>query len=219
MTDLDQSTPLSADQLRGLESMCAALHGASETDPVVKEVAWRTFALISAHRVQRSDVDRLNKAVQTLGTALQLDSMAVIDELKRHADDACLPIADVERFLKRERDEYEPRGECWNTVDDVLDCFRLHMVTGTPLTEPRPEEGPSDPSVGRPGLTEAEELRIEVDRLTSERDKAVAAAEHMAGAMAKVGPALTKARALAEAAAAVLGDVAPEGVEGGETGD
>lgn len=81
-----------------------------------------------------------------------------------------LPLEDVERFLKRERDEYEPRGECWNTVDDVLDCFRLHMVTGTPLTEPRPEEGPSDPSVGSPPLTEAEELRAEVDRLKAENE-------------------------------------------------
>lgn len=72
---------------------------------------------------------------------------------------------DVERFLKRERDEYEPRGECWNTVDDVLDCFRLHMVTGTPLTSPRPHEGPEPFGAGLEPLTEAEELRAEVERL------------------------------------------------------
>jgi hypothetical protein len=82
--------------------------------------------------------------------------------------DSRLRFEDVERFLKRERDEYEPGGECWNTVDDVLDCFRLHMVTGTPLTDPRPEEGPRDPSVGSPPLTEAEELRAEVDRLKAQ---------------------------------------------------
>ena len=84
--------------------------------------------------------------------------------------DRRLPLEDVERFLKRERDEYEPRGECWNTVDDVLDCFRLHMVTGTLLTDPRPEEGPGDPSVGPPPLTEAEELRAEVGRLKAENE-------------------------------------------------
>jgi hypothetical protein len=61
--------------------------------------------------------------------------------------------------------------------------------------------------------TQVAELSAEVVRLKAELDKAVAAAQNMAGAMAKVGPALTKARALAEAAAAVLGDVAPEGVE------
>lgn len=43
-------TPPSADELRGLESMCAVLHAATETDPVVKDVAWRAFALIRAHR-------------------------------------------------------------------------------------------------------------------------------------------------------------------------
>jgi hypothetical protein len=173
--------------------MCAALHAATETDPVVKEVAWRTFALIRAHREQSDEVCRLNNAVKTLGAALQLDSMAVVDELKRHAGDACLPIQDVERFLKRERDEYVKGTLVWNALDGVLDCFRLHMVTGTPLTEPRPEEGATDPSVGRPPLTEAEELRIEVDRITSERDKAVETVKHTAAAMVAVGTVLENA--------------------------
>jgi hypothetical protein len=79
-----------------------------------------------------------------------------------------LPPEHVEHFLKRERDEYEPRRECWNTVDDVLDAFRLHMVTGTPLTEPRPHEGSEPSGVGPEHLTEAEELRAEVERLRAQ---------------------------------------------------
>ncbi|MEO3869403.1 hypothetical protein ABGB18_11275 [Nonomuraea sp. B12E4] len=203
MTTIDQNTPLSPDELRGLESLCAALYGATETEPVVKDVAWRTFALIRAHREQGVEVDRLNQAVEVLGTALQIDSMAVIDELKRHAGDACLPIADVERFLKRERDEHAKGSLAWRDLDDVLDAFRLHMEAGTPLTEPRPEEGPTEPSMGTPPLTEAEELRAVVDRLTSERDQAVASVKHMADAMKKVYPALRTAIAL-------LSDVTPD---------
>lgn len=79
-----------------------------------------------------------------------------------------LSIGDVDHFLRRERDEYEPRGECWNTVNDVLDAFRLHVITGTPLTEPRPHEGPEALGVEPEPLTEAEELRAEVDRLRAE---------------------------------------------------
>lgn len=66
------------------------------------------------------------------------------------------------------------------------------------------------------------ELLADVARLTSERDKAVETATHMADTMAKVGPALLEALRLAAAgdaasAAAVLGDVAPEAPEeGGE---
>lgn len=52
-------TPPPPGDLRGLDAMCAALHAATETDPVVKEVAWRTFALIRAHREQSAEVDRL----------------------------------------------------------------------------------------------------------------------------------------------------------------
>lgn len=125
-----------------------------------------------------------------------------------------LNLEDVERFLKRERDEYEPRGECWNTVDGVLDCFRLHMVTGTPLTDPRPEEGPGDPSVGSPPLAEAEELRVEVDRLKAanarlvkERDLAVAHDRQpypTQWAYDQACAALEKHRVRAEAAEAVI---------------
>lgn len=78
-----------------------------------------------------------------------------------------LPIEDVERFLKRERDEHGKESYWWRSLDEALDAFRLHMVTGTPLTEPRPEGGPEALGVGPEPLTEAEELRAEVERLTA----------------------------------------------------
>lgn len=81
-----------------------------------------------------------------------------------------LPIEDVERFLKRERDQHGKESYWWRAVDEVLDAFRLHMVTGTPLTDPRPTDGPEAPGVGKKPLTEAEELRAEVGRLTAEQD-------------------------------------------------
>jgi hypothetical protein len=59
-------TPPPPSELRGLDAMCAALHAAAETDPVVKEVAWRTFALIRAHREQTAEVDRLKAENATL---------------------------------------------------------------------------------------------------------------------------------------------------------
>lgn len=87
MTSLDQNTP--PDELRGLESMCAALHAATETDPVVKEVAWRTFALIRAHREQSALVDRLSserdKAVASakrLGNATKKVGVAVREAMR-----------------------------------------------------------------------------------------------------------------------------------------
>ncbi|TYB71190.1 hypothetical protein FXF51_01770 [Nonomuraea sp. PA05] len=162
---MHEHTPPPADRLAEIRDLHV---GSCTADAPHNPDVW---ALESARKDLLAEVDRLNKAVEILGTALQIDSLTVIDELKRHAGDACLPIEDVERFLKRERDEYEARGQDWNTVDNVLDCFRLHMVTGTPLTEPRPEEGPSDPSVGRPGLTEAEELHAELARVKAEHER------------------------------------------------
>ena len=60
-----------------------------------------------------------------------------------------LPAEHIELFLKRERDRHEKTDVSWHAVDDVLDALRLHLVTGTPLTE-------------------AEELRAEVERLRGE---------------------------------------------------
>lgn len=103
-----------------------------------------------------AEVDRLRE----VGRAQSAMCMAA--ELER---DVRLPAKAVERFLKRERDTYEARGQHWNVVDDVLDAFRLHLVTGTPLTSPRPTEGPEAAFVGEEPLTEAEELRAEVELL------------------------------------------------------
>lgn len=95
MTALDQNAP---DQLRGLESMCAALHAASETDPVVKEVAWRTFALIRAHREQSAEVDRLKAIMQNAATtAAELGAHAGMDVIVGYLGDAgMLPPATVQ---------------------------------------------------------------------------------------------------------------------------
>ncbi|MEV0382325.1 hypothetical protein [Nonomuraea sp. NPDC050643] len=71
-------TPPPPGELRGLDTMCAALHAATETDPVVKEVAWRTFALIRAHREQGAEVDRLN----TLLAEVREDALHLDLELK-----------------------------------------------------------------------------------------------------------------------------------------
>lgn len=91
-------TPPPPGELRGLETLCAALHAAAETDPVVKEVAWRTFALISAHREQSAEMDRR------------------------------LPIAEFERFLTHERDEHHPGSAWWQAVDMALNAFRARYA-------------------------------------------------------------------------------------------
>lgn len=57
-------TPPPPGELLGLETLCAALHAASETDPLVKDVAWRTFALIRAHREQSAEVERLKARIK-----------------------------------------------------------------------------------------------------------------------------------------------------------
>ena len=125
-----------------------------------------------------AEVERLNGVVQLLGSELQRDSMQVIDQLKH---EPCLPIEHVERFLKRERDQHGKTSYWWRSLDEALDALRLHVSTGTPLTSPRPQEGPEALGVGEEPRTEAEELREEVERLraetvrlTEERDLAVA---------------------------------------------
>lgn len=96
------------------------------------------WTLEQARKDLLAEVDRLASTAHNQARMIsEITSACMAAEMER---DARLTANDVERFLKRERDEYEPQGECWNTVDDVLDCFRLHMATGTPLAEPRPEE-------------------------------------------------------------------------------
>lgn len=110
--------------------------------------------------------ERHDNAIWVHGEAIALDTSVAQDradllaEVKRR-----LPVEHVERFLKRERDEDVARSLGWHVKDEVLDTFRLHVVTGTPLTEPRPHEGPQVFGEGKEPLTEAEELRAEVERL------------------------------------------------------
>lgn len=55
---------ISDGELRGLETLCAALHAATESDPAVKDVAWRTFALIRAHREQVAEARQLKTELE-----------------------------------------------------------------------------------------------------------------------------------------------------------
>lgn len=51
--------------------------------------------------------------------------------------------SDVEAWIKRHRDQYSHGDEHWTTLDDLLDAYRNHVYTGTPLTEWAPS-GPGD---------------------------------------------------------------------------
>jgi hypothetical protein len=127
------------------------------------------------HNADRAEVERLRTVVGILGSQLQGGAQAFMDAAVEA--EARLRIEDVERFLKRERDTYEPRGQHWTVVDDILDCFRLHMVTSTPLDQPRPQEGPealgtSEPSDCSDPIECGHEAalgqaRAEVERLTA----------------------------------------------------
>lgn len=122
----------------------------------------------------QAEVERLNGVVQFLGSHLQRDSLDIVDELRRQAAESepLLSAKSVEAFLKRERDEHGKESYWWRSLDEALDAFRLHMVTGTPLTEPRPHGGPEAFGVGKEPLTEAEELRAEL-RVANEQLAAV----------------------------------------------
>ncbi|MGW4663235.1 hypothetical protein [Streptosporangium sandarakinum] len=124
-----------------------------------------------------AEVKRLRAAVDLLGSQLQGGSQTFIDALTEL--EQRLPAEHVERFLKRERDEHGKQSYWWKALDEALDAFRLHLVTGTPLTEPRPIGGPEAPGVGPEPLTEAEELRAEVERVRAERDQALAEVERL----------------------------------------
>lgn len=53
--------------------------------------------------------------------------------------------SDVEAFIKQARDGWdkgdELQGVIWRALDRLLDDYRLHAATGTPLSEPTPVEG------------------------------------------------------------------------------
>jgi hypothetical protein len=41
---------------------------------------------------------------------------------------------DVEAWIKQRRDEYRPSSTDWTALDRLLDDYRLHADTGTPLS-------------------------------------------------------------------------------------
>lgn len=49
--------------------------------------------------------------------------------------DATVPYGEVEAWLKAQRDRSTKYTARWTVVDDLLDDYRLHMQTETPLTE------------------------------------------------------------------------------------
>lgn len=105
-------------ELRGLESMCAALHAASETDPVVKEVAWRTFALIRAHREQGAEVERLKVRA---AEAANLEAELLSSEIERNdlaAESTTLRdyLAEIAALLGIRKEPGFPSGDRWAAV-------------------------------------------------------------------------------------------------------
>ncbi len=42
---------------------------------------------------------------------------------------------DIEAWITRKRDEHSRTGLAWMAVDDLLESYRLHADTGTPLSE------------------------------------------------------------------------------------
>ena len=48
---------------------------------------------------------------------------------------------DVAAWLKRQRDGYPRLGLAWICLDDLLDLYRLHCDTGTPLSGEVSEHG------------------------------------------------------------------------------
>lgn len=156
----------------GIDVLSAGLradHGPPVEERIALTVAPEDMSvrqLVPSVTFLQGEVKRLNGVALTQSAMLsEITSACMAAELER---DVRLPAEHVERFLKRERDTYEARGQHWSVGDDILDAFRLHMVTGTPLTEPRPEGGPEALGVGPEPLTDAEELRREVERLTAE---------------------------------------------------
>lgn len=43
--------------------------------------------------------------------------------------------SDVEKWIKKNRNSYPSRSSKWYALDDLLEDYRLHADTGTPLSE------------------------------------------------------------------------------------
>lgn len=56
---------------------------------------------------------------------------------------------EVEAFIKRHRDDWRATSG-HDVLDDLLDAYRLHADTGTPLSVPESEIGPHGSDEGPP---------------------------------------------------------------------
>lgn len=120
------------DELRGLETRCALLHAAAETDPLVKEVAWKTVELIDAHRelrkrlekseaecaVLRSDCDEVIAAKRKV---IQQGAEALGRAEKAEAD-----IARVRAFVEGMRDWCSPYNVAPGYAARILEVLDEH---------------------------------------------------------------------------------------------
>ena len=88
--------------------------------------------------------DRIAKAIRdnVFVAVGSLDAVtdAVLGVLPEHAERGAVPLPRrgdaFEAWLKAQRDEYETRSSReWRALDEVLDTYRLHADTGTPLGE------------------------------------------------------------------------------------
>lgn len=91
------STSPTRDDLTGLETMTALLHAADETDSAVKDLAWRTFALIRAYREQ-GEYREANTQLQQL-VAMRAEER---DRAREELDDALVNLKTAEG----QRDDY-----------------------------------------------------------------------------------------------------------------
>ncbi|MFB4306918.1 hypothetical protein [Actinomadura sp. GTD37] len=102
------------DDLTGLETLCALLHSADETDPAAKDVAWRAFALIRAHREQRAEVEQWKA---TFGESSLRDAREVLaerDDYKNRLDQAMQD----EAAITHEWDQARIAIECMGRILD-----------------------------------------------------------------------------------------------------
>ena len=68
------------------------------------------------------------------------DARELVDELERLRSGAHRPdrASDVAAWLKRRRDTFDRGTNGWYALDDLLDAYRLHADTGTPLLDDEP---------------------------------------------------------------------------------
>ncbi|HEY9370971.1 hypothetical protein [Streptomyces sp.] len=219
MTDLDQNAALSSSRLEEIRDL--NVDSCSAGAPYNPDV----WTLEKARTDLLAHVDSLTETAYNQARMLSeiTDAcVAVEGDALRHRTQVAELSAEVQRLKAALAKEEETSGGLIDERDHMeklLDTFAYTLA---------PEEVIGEHSSGNDPWQNALDLVTsvaEVDRLrdlAAERDQAVASARHLAGAMAKVGPALLEALRLAAAgdaasAAAVLGDVAPEGVEeGGE---